>query len=248
MLRKLIMATPLLGGYCTVLAQIDAPRYEIGVNIGTFVYQGDLTPAALGSFKTMRPAIGISAARVLNPYFSVRANLAFGKLAGDDARYASPEWRRQRNFNFHSSVTELSAQVVWNIFGNNGNTERRVISPYLFGGAGYSFLNIKRDWSKMNTSFYDAESTVQAGLNADSAHGLPRGMPVFPVGMGLRYPVTSSLSLSAEAAYRFSFSDYLDGFSKSGNPVRKDHYTSYSIGVIYSLGRRNRMACPVIRY
>lgn len=248
MLRKLIMAAPLVGGCCAVQAQTDAPKYEIGVHVGALVYQGDLTPSSPGSFKTMKPAIGLSASRLLNPWFSVRANLVWGKLAGDDAAYASPAWRRQRNFNFNASVTEVSVLGVWNIFGNNGNTERRGFSPYLFGGAGYSFVNIRRDWSKMNTSVYDAESTVQAGLNADSAHGVPRGMPVFPVGVGIRYPITSSLSLSAEAAYRFSFSDYLDGFSKSGNPVKKDHYTSYSIGVIYSLGRKNRMACPVIRY
>jgi len=247
MLRKLIMAIPLLGGYCTVRAQTDLPKYEIGVSAGAFVYEGDLTPSSLGSFKTMKPVIGVSASRVLNPWFSIRASLMIGKIAGDDAKYANPAWRRDRNFNFSSSLTEVSVQAVWNIFGNNGNTQSR-FSPYLFGGAGYTFLNIRRDWSKMNTSVFDAESTVQAGLNADSAHRLPRGIPVFPLGIGMRYPLTGSLSLSAEAAYRFSFTDYLDGFSKSGNPVRKDHYTSYSIGVIYSLGRRNRMDCPVIRY
>jgi len=247
MLRKLIMAIPLLGGYCAVRAQTDLPKYEIGVSAGAFVYQGDLTPSSLGSFKTMKPVIGVSASRILNPWFSIRANLMVGKIAGDDAKYASPSWRRDRNFNFSSSLTEVSVLAVWNIFGNNGNPQSG-FSPYLFGGAGYTFLHIRRDWSKMNTSVFGAESTVQTGLNADSAHALPRGIPVFPLGIGMRYPLTGSLSLSAEAAYRFSFTDYLDGFSKSGNPVRKDHYTSYSIGVIYSLGRRNRMACPVIRY
>ncbi len=249
MLRKTMIAAPLLAGsYMTVQAQLDMPKYEIGLSAGTLVYQGDLTPSTFGSFKTLKPSISIYGARIINPYFSVRANLTFGKLAGDDAKYASPAWRRERNFNFSSPLTEVSVQAVWNIFGNNGNTESRGFSPYLFGGLGYTFLNIRRDWSKMNTTVYSAESTVQAGLNADSAHALPRGIPVIPLGVGVRYPITSSLSVSAEAAYRVTFTDYLDGFSKSGNPVKKDHYTSYSIGVIYSFGRKNRMSCPVLRY
>ena len=249
MLKKTMIAAPLLAGtYFTAHAQVDMPKYEFGLSAGTLVYQGDLTPSSFGSLKTLKPSVSVYASRILNRWLSVRANLVVGKLAGDDAKYSSPAWRQQRNFNFSSPVTEVSALAVWNIFGNNGNSESRGFSPYLFGGVGYSFLHIRRDWSKMNSSFFTSESNVQLGLNADSAHGLPRGMPVFPLGAGLRYPITRSLSLSAEAAYRFSFSDYLDGFSKSGNPVKKDHYTSYSIGLIYTLGGKNRMSCPVLRY
>ncbi|MFT3981530.1 MAG: hypothetical protein QM687_13740 [Ferruginibacter sp.] len=35
-------------------------KYELGVNLGAYVYQGDLSPQKLGSFKTIRPGLGLA--------------------------------------------------------------------------------------------------------------------------------------------------------------------------------------------
>ena len=35
-------------------AQQKNPKYEFGINLGFTVYQGDLTPERLGSFKTQK--------------------------------------------------------------------------------------------------------------------------------------------------------------------------------------------------
>ena len=228
-------------------AQTDNPKYEWGVSIGFLVYQGDLTPERLGSFRTQKLSLGLHASRILSPSFSLRAHLTVGKLKGDDARYANPEYRQQRNFNFTSPVAELSGQFVWNITGRN--YADKGFSTYLFAGAGVSFLKIKRDWSNINPGYFLPEiSEIWAGLAADSAHALPRVIPVIPAGAGIKYFITPQWAVNAETSYRIAATDYLDGFSQAANPDKKDKYLGYSVGLIYRTGKKNRLACPVVRY
>jgi hypothetical protein len=224
-------------------AQIDLSKYEIGLSGGVFVYQGDLTPQRLGSYKTLKPQFALHLYRILSPSFSVRLNLNRGKLYGNDAVYNNPEWRQQRNFNFTTPVTELSLQGVWNIL--QARSPR--FSPYLFAGAGISFLKIKRDWSNLDPALFGEGSDAQAGLVTDAAKTLPRVIPVVPVGAGVRYALSDRFSLTGETSYRLSFTDYMDGFSKSANPGKNDHYLSHSIGIIYSFGKKDKkLGCPSV--
>lgn len=244
--QSTLIALILLGA-AGLKAQSDRPTYEFGLNLGFLVYQGDLTPHRLGSFETQKFTLGLHASKLLSSSLSVRANLLFGKLKGDDARYSSPEYRQQRNFNFRSPVTELTAQIVWNARGKN--YDERGLSPYLFAGAGFSLIKVKRDWSSLNTEYFPAESSgLLAGLAEDQAHKLPRILPVIPVGAGVKYFFTPKFAVNAEASYRLAFTDYLDGFSKAANPNRNDHYLNYSIGIIYRKAAKNRLGCPVLKY
>lgn len=222
------------------------PKFQFGVGAGTFIYQGDLTPSALGSYRTMKPVINLFASKLFNPSFSLRANLAFGGLKGDDAKYSNPEYRQQRNFNFGSSVAEISGIAEWNILGRNYIS--RGFSPYLFAGVGYSILKIRRDWSNLNTEYFSAESELMTGLAEDAQHSLPKGLLILPVGAGVRYYLSDKVGISAETSYRLASTDYLDGFSQSANPSKRDHYYSHTIGVVYRIGKKNTLDCPVIRY
>ncbi|MBI3137127.1 MAG: hypothetical protein HYZ15_00920 [Sphingobacteriales bacterium] len=228
-------------------AQSNHPKYVFGLNLGFTVYQGDLTPERLGAFKTQKLSAGIHASRLLSSSFAVRGNLTRGRLKGDDARYDQPEFRQQRNFNFTSPLTELSVQLLWNPAGRNYTDKG--YSPYLFAGAGFAFLHIRRDWSRFNPSYFGVESAdLFPGLAADTAHSLPRVIPVIPVGAGINYFFNSRLGANAETSYRLAYTDYIDGFSQSANPRRKDHYLQYSVGILYRTGKTDPLKCPVIRY
>jgi len=225
-------------------AQINLSKYEVGLSAGVFVYQGDLTPETIGSYKTLKPQLALHLYRTITPSFSLRLNINRGKLYGNDAKYASPDWRKERNFNFTTALTELSVQGVWNILGK----QQPRFSPYVFAGAGFAFTNIKRDWSNMNTTIFGEGSDVQNGLTIDAAKSLPRIIPVIPVGVGIRYALNDRFSVIGETSYRFSNTDYLDGFSHSANPNKNDHYLSHSVGVIYSFNKKNNfLKCPVIK-
>lgn len=225
------------------------PRYEVSLHGGVFIYQGDLTPKDYGAFNTMKPGFAISATRNFDHHWGARFQLLRGSLKGDDATYADPEWRRQRNFNFRTPVTELSLQAVRNILSLKANDAGIVnFTPYIFGGISYSFLNIKRDWSNFNYGHFAGEPTVLNGLSEDIAHKIPKGLFSFPIGAGLRYGITEKFSVSLEGTYRIIGNDYLDGFSRSANPEMADHYHTLMLGVIYSFGKRDRLDCPKVGF
>lgn len=242
-----LLATTVLCMGMTASSQLDRPRYEFGINFGFLVYQGDLTPKQLGSFETQRFSLGLHASKIMSPSFSWRANLLIGSLKGDDAKYSKPEYRQQRNFLFTSPAKELSVQMVWNPLARN-YTEKG-FSPYVFAGGGLSLLKIRRDWSRINTSYFSSESSeIWAGLAADSAHTLPKVIPVVPLGAGVKYFFSPRWAVNAESSYRLSFTDYIDGFSQAANPKKNDHYLNYAVGVIYRTGNKNRLGCPVVKY
>lgn len=222
-------------------------KFEGGINIGAFIYQGDLTPTRLGSFKTPGINMNLFVNRIINSTFSVRANLAIGELKGDESKYSYPAYRQQRNFKFHTPVYELSGLFVWDIMGKNYDSRKNSgFRPYVFGGAGLTFLNISRDTSHFNSEYF-AATDLPARLALDMNHALPDVIPVIPVGAGIRYSITQRLSVNVESTYRFTFTDYLDGFSKAANPYKNDHYQNYSVGIIYSFGKTNPLNCPIIR-
>src|ERR1035437_10067513 len=139
-------------------AQTNAAKYEIGINAGTLIYQGDLSTSYLGSyhFHSLKPAVGLFASRAINNDFAIRANLALGKISDDESSYSSPAYKRLRNFKFNTSITEFSALLVWNVLGNRTDESVRKIVPYLFGGVGMALVNVHRDWSNFNRAAFEA--------------------------------------------------------------------------------------------
>lgn len=226
----------------SVYAQQSKAPISLGIQLGTFIYQGDLVPSFAGSFRTAKPMISLIVNKPVSNNFSLRGSIASGQISADEYAYASPAWRQSRAFNFSSSLTEIATVLVFDFADQTlDNTGR--ISPYIFAGGAVSFLNIHRDWSKFNFSAFDSKSFVLAGLGQDTIHKTPSVLPVIPLGAGLRYCINSHWSMNAELNYRYSFSDYIDGFSKAGNPRANDSYYSISIGLNYHLFN-NDIKCP----
>lgn len=229
-------------------SQLNLSKWQIGVNAGVFIYQGDLTPSPIGSYPTLSPGFGLYVSRILNPSFILRTNIARGTLRGYDGVYAYPTWRKERNFKFSTPVTEISELLVWNIYGNNSNETGQRFSPYVYAGVGVSILKVSRDYSGMNKSFFSDDSEVGVGLAADMARKPPSTTFVLPAGAGVEYYLTPKFSLTAEAAFRYTFTDYLDGFSQAANPKRKDYYHSYTIGVVYRFLEKSKYDCPANKF
>jgi hypothetical protein len=221
-------------------AQSTLPKYEAGLRLSALAYQGDLSPSVIGSYKTPTLGFGAFVTRNLNRSFSIRANFDYERLRGNDAAYSKPDWRQERNLNFKTTALELTAHVVYHLKSSYSNYG---FAPYIFGGAGVSFLNVKRDYSGFNYNFPEWPSWVATGLAEDIQHTTPKISMVLPVGAGFRHPISDKLTLFGEASYRFMFTDYLDGFSKSGDPKDKDHYSNISVGLTWRLGD-NGITCP----
>jgi hypothetical protein len=226
-----------------VWAQSSAGRYEFGAQAGVFAYQGDLSPSPIGSYKTLRPALGISAARRLGDRYALRLGLNLGRIAGDEGKYATPGWRQERNLRFSTPVTELAGHVIWKPFGDAGRMG--AWTPYTAIGGGLALLRIRPDASGVSGSFASTETgSIATQLAADAARPKPRIMPSLQLGAGIRYQFRPQLALQAETSYRYLPTDYLDGFSRAVNPDTRDQYMTHSIGVVYCSGRGGRTGCP----
>ncbi len=222
--------------------QFKNGNFEWGLNAGLSVYQGDLTPHKLGAVETAKPALNVYVNKLLNYSLSLRTSFTLSSLRGDESIYANPAYRRERNFNFRSPLKELDELLVWN-HDNRRRIDSR-FSTYFMAGAGLAFIHIKRDWSRINYAYFGAHSPVLDGLLQDSLQRLRRILPVIPVGAGLRYRISNTLFLTAESILRFTFYDYVDGFSKAADPTKRDYYYITSIGIVYRPGYKNRLNCP----
>ena len=79
-----------------------------------------------------------SVSEKINPRFSLRLNLIYYQIFGDDRDNNGSN--RARNLNFRTNNTELSAMGVYNIIKRNGNysVNRPQFSPYILFGIGRS--------------------------------------------------------------------------------------------------------------
>jgi hypothetical protein len=250
-IRELLRYPLLLSGLFSVhfcMSQENRQVYEIGLNAGRMIYQGDLTPSALGSFQTSRLSIGLTFAKPISTSLAIRAALLFGGISGDEAIYSKPAYRQQRNFNFTSSVREITVQAVWSFPGVP--QQQKGFSAYAFAGGGFSLLRVVPNSDNFNPEFFGADAArIQSGLAEDAAHGTPKLLPLLLAGAGVKYFFKPQWGVNAEASYRITYTDYLDGFSRSANPDLNDHYMNYSIGVIYRTGRTGTaLDCPKVAY
>jgi hypothetical protein len=227
------------------LTQKPSPRkWEAGLHAGAFIYQGDLTPNRYGSFETIRPGIGLFGTRIINRMLSVRLQFNIAGLAGNESVYKYPEWRQHRNFAFNASVKELTLLLHYNVLGSN--YDERKYEPYVFAGGGVSSVNITRDYSRYDASYFGEQSDLHGRLAVDAATPTPRVIPVVPVGAGIRYNLSEKIAINLEGSYRFMQTDYLDGFSVAANPRFKDHYSSLTIGAAYKFGGKEKYGCPAV--
>jgi len=242
-----IHAMLIITAICTTLGhavgQIVSGKYEFGAQAGVFAYQGDLSPSPLGSYKTLRPALGLSAARRLGDKYSVRLGLHLGRIAGDEGKYTTPLYREERNLAFSTPVTELAGHFVWKPFGDPGRVGAWV--PYAAVGGGLSLLRVRADASGVSGAFATSEGgNFTAALATDMARPKPRLVPSLQMGAGIRYQLRPQWAIQAETSLRYLPTDYLDGFSRAVNPDTRDQYMTHSIGVVFCSGRGGRMGCP----
>ena len=230
-----------------VHSQTNTSKWQIGANIGFAVYQGDLTPYRVGSYKLLKPLIGLDISRIFTPYLKLRTSIALGQLKGDEGLYVKPPYRKERNLNFTTSFAEISEILIWNFLDKSSDINYKRFSPYLFGGVGVSLLDVNRSSSKTSAAYLLNETIAAAGLLQDLQTAPPKAIMVFPAGIGVDIYLSPSVSLNGEINFRYTRTDYLDGFSKIANPKVNDYFYTNTIGITYKLGKKDLLGCPVLK-
>ncbi len=227
------------------VGQIDInPKIEIGVSGNGFVYHGDLSSKKYGDFKDMQSGIGAYLKYYFSPVLALRLNGYYGKLRGNDADF-SDEWRLKRAYRFSSPLTEVSLTGEADFFGKGRfrsfrDTRRHYNrwGAYILAGAGLAFVHANRDWSGLNRGYFYRDAPENIG--EDSLNTPDHIVLVFPLGLGVRYDASKRFSVFVEAAYRFTFTDNLDGYKYSVYSSKYDGYTTYSCGVAYRFDHDTR--------
>lgn len=216
---------------------------EIGITAGSLVYQGDLSPSPTGAWKTARPGVAAQVTHRTGTRTALRAGLLLGGLRGDEGLYPRHPYRTERNLAFRTRILELGVGGLWAPWG--GLDGSRLTTPYLAGQAGVALLRVRPDASGMNGAFALTETSALLPLAAaDAAHRKPGLLPVAALGIGVRRPVGEQWILSLESGYRWSPSDYVDGFSRLANPGSRDHYAYHAVGMAYRMPRGRTTRCP----
>lgn len=209
-----------LGSEMAVAQSFYAIRRERTIigSIGTGVssYYGDLKEEERSI--DPKPTLNVGLQYFFTPRISVRAELTWFQLTGDDSE-AKNISRINRNLSFTANNFELSATGAINLMPNGARFyQRAVLNTYVFGGVGLLYSNPK---AELDGKKYALQPLQTEGVSYS------RFQPVLPYGFGVRVMINPFFNIAVEGSHRVTFTDYLDDVStvhpdKSGwtDPVR----------------------------
>lgn len=245
-------------------------RWEVGGGVGVASYQGDLDMFLVNvAQRQVNPAFSLHLRRYAGNLFALRGSVLGGRLSGDERNFPEPQWRRERGLSFHTMLWEAKAglefyplgQYVENYLDDeqrpspaydrirnyrvlpNGDTlianaRRRKMAPYLFLGMGAAHVNPQVNWNE--TGDGGSAALPNEAYQRDRTAQHSRVKAVLPVGAGIRIPLSQKALLGIETAFHYTFSDYLDGVSQTGNPKKNDWYFIGQVSFSWPLGHSDR--------
>jgi len=214
-------------------------KFGVFVGAGAMGYSGDLQDSFISHPLTIRWSANAGFIWQLNRRWGLHVNYTVGRLVGTDALSVSVG-KRARDFRFKTFVHEIGLHGTYDILRN----DKWKFLPYITAGVSAINFNPKRDGTALRP--LATEGVAYSAWNVS-----------FPIGLGLRYQLNCRWTIKAEAAYRFTLTDYLDdvsgaypdadaqvaGFSDPGgvspprqmrgNPKLKDCFWDVNIGIIF---------------
>ncbi|MFV0531138.1 MAG: DUF6089 family protein [Flavobacteriales bacterium] len=179
---------------------LSAQRHEIGLFLG-----GANAIADIGNETFIAPteiAVGGFYKRNLNERYSLRLNMAFGKLRMKDSE-SDEQYRIDRNLTRTNYVGEGSLIFEFNLFDFNG-VHKNAHTPYLFAGIG-GFSYKKQDLT------IDLSANPLGGTNIVTTATSDYDFAVtIPFGIGYKYKFAYNWIVGAEVGFRTTFTDNLD--------------------------------------
>ena len=181
---------------------------------------------------------GLYASLTYKNMFSVRIEGTYGQVKAHDSILKNIKTtvfgRYERNLSFKSTISEISllAEIhPLHIFGNYEGREEEPprYSPYLVGGIGYFSFNPQ---TKLNNNWVDLQPLSTEGQGFKEFPNRKKyelKQICIPVGVGLKYELSTMLNLRAEVVYRILSTDYLDDVSTI-EYVNPSVYASYFTG------------------
>lgn len=208
--------------FLTTCISLNAQNVELGVFTGFANYQGDLAedPVEIGETSL---SVGAFGRYHVSSRFKIKGSVYYGLITGNDAN--STGMRKNRGWSFESNLLEVGVQGEFHPLGRDrygmGGVFKASVSPYVATGIGV--VNVSSEVTVTNPA--DAGKFPEANTKSTSAS--------VPFLIGVRLDAYESISLGFEWGWRATFSDYLDGVKKNGNPDKNDWYLFIGASLAY---------------
>lgn len=207
-------------------------KLEVGVSLGSSNHLSDVQSRSLYIQGTTL-AYGLHARYPMSKLFLLKASYFGTRLSGDETRFQD-EWHKLRGFKYNNQLHEIGVNFEWDILANmyskrQDSVFHRRLSPYLFAGVALNIVKFDVDYNLKDGSNRVISTDL---INKDLTERKTTDLAI-PVGGGLKYALSPTLYVNIEACLRKTNSDYLDGISYAGNPLKKDWYASLMIGINY---------------
>ena len=222
-------------------------RSEYIYGIGISNYFGDIGGASKADASGIadldlaysRPVLAVGYHYKMLERIAVKGNLTYANIHGSDVNSLN----EARNNTFTANMFELNGHVEYHITKemqmvsyNKMSMRGKVnkfnvgVNIYIFAGIGGAYFKPKAVDNLVNDSRFNDSKNLAL---------------VFPVGLGLKYPLTSTTYIGLELGGRFTTTDYIDGFS-SESSTSKDLYYFTVINVSTKIKRSKRR--PLMRF
>lgn len=200
--------------------------FEVGISVGAMNAFTDLggTKGKGGNdiqdfnFKNTRPCGSVYVSAVYRNKVVIRLEGTFGSVKAYDSILknvaSSTNGRYERNLSFRSSIYEASIAAEFYVYGNYYDEDYPIhFSPYILGGIGLYHFNPQTLLNKSWINLQPLRTEGQGFAEYPDKKVYKLTQINFPLGAGVRYDVSSSLTLRAELVYRLLLTDYLDDVS-----------------------------------
>jgi len=161
---------------------------------GTSSYSGDVSGE---TFRNLRPAFNAELWFQMNRYLYLKSGASLYHISANDVFPERNRDFRATNFEVYTSLM-LGANPDWRLM------------PFAYAGIGISTNSPQYAIpSDGDNNFLNAKTLNTEGEN------IPGAFTILPLGVGVRFKLNEKLSIVADAGFRFTNSDLIDGVSAS---------------------------------
>jgi len=146
----------------------------------------------------------------LSDKFGLRGDYLTGKLEGSD-KFATNSFDINRNLSSTTLINEVSLSLEYDIFKLRID---KIWTPYVFAGVGVFQFNPYTTDTAGNLVYLQPLGTEGEGLPQYPDRKLYALTQVnIPLGFGIKYAISSDITVGFEVGFRKLFTDYLDDVS-----------------------------------
>ena len=206
-------------------------RSEVVLSGGAMNYVGDLNNQRL--FERPYGAFSAGLRSWLDNRWALRAEVAMGTVAGGE-----PDFIELRNLSFRSKMLEVAVMGEFTFWPYGGGATDHQWAPYLFAGAGVFHFNPMASYELEAghiewVALQPLHTEGQGSLEYPDRRPYSLTQVCIPFGIGFKWRLGKTFSLSAEYGLRYTLTDYLDDVSKTyvGAEVLQNNTTDADMAV-----------------